>query len=184
MSGLPLLRTERLLLRPWRDTDLPEFAAQNADPEVRAHFPGTLTREESNASAAKIREHAERHGYGPFAVEIPGVAEFAGFIGLMNIGYQSSFTPAVEIGWRLGRAYWGRGYATEGARAALGFGFETVGLEEIVSVTVPANRRSWTVMERIGLKRDPAEDFDHPDLPDGPFKRHVLYRIKREDWKA
>jgi ribosomal-protein-alanine N-acetyltransferase len=170
------------LLRPWRDSDLAEFAAHNADPQVRAYFSNRLSREESDASAARIREHAERFGYGPFAVEIPGIARFAGFVGLMNIGFEAPFTPAVEIGWRLGRAYWGQGYATEGARAALDFGFRTIGLPEIFSMTPPSNRRSWAVMERIGMKRDPADDFDHPDVPDGPLKRHVLYRISRADW--
>jgi RimJ/RimL family protein N-acetyltransferase len=184
VSGLPLLRTERLILRPWRDSDLPEFATHNADPEVRAYFPSTLSREESDGSAAKIREHAERHGYGLWAIEISGVTSFAGFVGLMNVGYEAHFTPAVEIGWRLGRVYWGQGYASEGAHAALEFGFRTVGLDEIVSVTVPANRRSRAVMERIGMKRDSAEDFDHPDVPDGPLKRHGLYRIKRAGWKG
>ncbi|HLG90458.1 MAG TPA: GNAT family N-acetyltransferase [Alphaproteobacteria bacterium] len=184
MSGLPVLRTERLLLRPWRDSDLPEFAAHNADPEVRAYFPGTLSRQDSDASAARICGHAERFGYGLWAVEIRGIAEFAGFIGLMNVGFEAHFTPAVEIGWRLGRRYWGCGYATEGARAALDFGFGAIGLNEIVSMTPPANRRSWAVMERIGMTRDPADDFDVPDVPDGPLKRHLLYRIKRADWKT
>ena len=161
---------------------MPEFAKHNAAPDVREYFPDMLTREQSDARAAFNDAHIKRHGYGLWAVEIPGHADFAGAIGLMNVPYEAHFTPAVEIAWRLGGAYWGHGYATEGARAALRFAFDTLGLEEVVSLTVPANRRSWAVMERLGMKRD--EDFDCPDVPDGPFKRHVLYRIKRDDWKA
>ncbi|HLK91255.1 MAG TPA: GNAT family N-acetyltransferase [Polyangia bacterium] len=174
-----VLRTERLVLRPWRDDDLPPFAALNADPRVREHFPACLSRVESDASAAKIRSAFEAQGYGLWAVEVVGVAPFIGFIGLAEPGFSAPFTPCVEIGWRLAHAHWGRGYATEGARAALAFGFGPAGLAEIVSMTTPANTRSRHVMEKLGMHRDPAEDFDHPNLaPGSPARRHVLYRLR------
>lgn len=175
---IPALRTERLHLREWRDTDLAPFAALNADPAVVEYLAGALTRAQSDALAARIREHFERHGFGAWAVEVPRVTEFAGFIGLAIPSFEARFTPCVEIGWRLAREHWGRGYATEGARAALAFGFEQLDLAEIVSFTAVANQRSRTVMERIGMRRDPSDDFDHPELPpDHPLRRHVLYRI-------
>ena len=177
------ITTPRLLLRRWRDGDLDAFAALNADPEVMAFFPALLGRAESDALAARIREHFARHGFGLWAVEVPGVAEFVGFVGLSVPRFEAPFTPCVEIGWRLVRAHWGRGYATEAARAALDFGFRRLALDEVVSFTVPANRRSRAVMERLGMAHDPAEDFDHPTLPEGhPLRRHVLYRLARADW--
>ena len=127
---------------------------------------------------ARIEAHFDRHGFGLWAVEIPDVAPFAGFIGLSIPGFDAPFTPCVEIGWRLAAEHWGRGYATEGARAVLTFGFETLKLDEIVSITVPDNLRSRRVMERIGMVHDPADHFDHPVLPEGHrLRRHVLYRI-------
>jgi len=102
---------------------------------------------------------------------------FIGVVGLETVSYQAHFTPAVEVAWRLARAYWGKGYATEAAQAALDYGFEQLGLDEIVALTVPANWRSRRVMERLGMTRVPKDDFDHPKLPDGPLKRHVLYRL-------
>lgn len=151
----------------------------NADPEVRAHFPGLLDRRESDASAARIRDHIARRGYGFWAVEVPGATPFAGFVGLMDVTVRVPFAPAVEAGWRLARAHWGKGYATEAARAALADGFGRLGLPEIVAFAVPANLRSRQVMEHLGMTRDPADDFDHPGLPAGsPLRRHVLYRIR------
>lgn len=174
-----MLRTERLILRPWREADLAPFAALNADPRVREHFPSCLTQAESDASAVRIRANFEAHGYGLWAAEVAGGAPFIGFIGLAEPGFVAHFTPCVEIGWRLAHAHWGRGYATEGARAALEFGFQTVGLAEVVSMTTPANTRSRHVMEKLGMHRDPAEDFDHPNLaPGSPARRHVLYRLR------
>jgi RimJ/RimL family protein N-acetyltransferase len=173
------LRTARLLLRPWRDADLAPFADLNADPAVFEYLPGPLARPESDALAGRIREHFERNGFGLWAVEVPAVTSFAGFIGLSIPAFAAHFTPCVEVGWRLGRAHWGQGYASEGAGAALPFGFEHLRLAEIVSFTVPGNRRSRAVMERIGMRHDPADDFDHPGLPEGhPLRRHVLYRIR------
>jgi len=179
------LRTDRLLLRRWTAADREPFAQMNADPRVMAHFPAALTREESDALADRIDAHFARRGFGAWAVEIPEVAPFAGFIGLAVPDFDAPFMPSVEIGWRLAAEYWGNGYATEGARAALAFGFDTLGLAEIVSFTTPDNLQSRRVMERIGMMRDPADDFDHPNLPAGhPLRRHVLYRITKEGGKA
>jgi RimJ/RimL family protein N-acetyltransferase len=176
----PDLRTDRLLLRRWRADDLEPFAALNADPAVMRYFAGTLSPAESDTVAARIARHFDERGFGLWAVEIPGAVPFAGFIGLQNPGFDAHFTPCVEIGWRLAAECWGRGYATEGARAALEFGFTTLGLAEIVSFAVEANHRSRRVMERIGMTHNPADDFDHPRLQAGdPRRRHVLYRIGR-----
>ena len=173
----PTIATPRLRLRPWRDEDLPAFAAVNADPRVTEFLPGPIDRDASDARAARIRDHFDRHGFGLWAVEVPGVADFVGFVGLSVPGFEAHFTPCVEVGWRLAHAHWGRGYATEAARAAIDFGFRRLALHEIVSFTVPDNRRSRAVMERIGMTRSPADDFDHPSLPEGhPLRRHVLYR--------
>jgi RimJ/RimL family protein N-acetyltransferase len=179
---VPVLETDRLLLRDWRDFDLAPFAALNADPQVMEHFPSLLTRDESDRYVERIRDHFARHGFGLWAVEVPGTAPFVGYVGLAVPRFEASFTPCVEIGWRLAREHWGRGYAPEAARAALHFGFERAGLDEIVSFTVPANLKSRRVMEKIGMRHDPADDFDHPSLPEGHrLRRHVLYRIGREE---
>jgi len=175
-----MLQTDRLILREWRDEDLAPFAALNADERVAAFLPGTLTREESDAMAARIREHFARRGFGLWVVEAPGVSPFLGFVGLSVPSFEAPFTPCVEIGWRLAFEHWGFGYATEAARAAVRFGFDELGLDEIVSFTVPDNLRSRAVMERLGMRRSPADDFDHPKLPPGHrLRRHVLYRIVR-----
>ncbi len=174
------LQTNRLLLRRWRIEDRQSFAAMNADLRVMEHFPKLLTREESNAVVDRIEAHFREHGFGVWALEILGVTPFAGFVGLSHPRFEASFTPCVEIGWRLAAEYWGQGYATEGAKAALNFGFLTLGLAEILSFTVPANVRSRRVMEKIGMTHEAAEDFDHPLLAPGHrLSRHVLYRIKR-----
>ena len=144
------------------------------------HFASVLPRDESDALAASIEAHFARHRFGLWALEIPGVEPFAGFVGLSVPSLEAPFTPCVEIGWRLAVEHWGCGYATEGARAVLAFGFETLGLGEIVSFTVRGNLRSRRVMERIGMTHDPADDFDHPSFPaKHPLRRHVLYRIAR-----
>jgi RimJ/RimL family protein N-acetyltransferase len=174
------LRTDRLLLRRWLAADRDPFAALNADPHVMEHFPATLSREESDARAARIDAHFDQHGFGLWAVEIPNVVPFAGFVGLWVTPFEAHFTPCVELGWRLAAKHWGHGYATEAARAALAFGFETLRLAEIVSFTVPANLRSRRVMEKLGMTHNPADDFDHPALPEAhPLRRHVLYRVPR-----
>jgi RimJ/RimL family protein N-acetyltransferase len=172
------LRTERLLLRRWQESDLAPWAAMNADPEVREHLGDLLTREQADASVARYEAAFEAHGFGWFAVEVPATGEFIGFAGLDRIDEGLPFT-GVEIGWRLARSAWGKGYATEAARAVLAFGFETLGLPEILALTTVGNVRSQAVMRRIGMTRDPAEDFDHPDEPEGPLRRHVLFRITR-----
>ena len=183
MSGVAApreLRTARLLLRRWRDDDRAPFAALNADPLVTEFLPGPLSRADSDALADRIAAHFAAHGFGLWAIEAPGQVPFAGFVGLAVPAFKAAFTPCVEVGWRLSASCWGRGYATEGARAALAVGFSRLGLAEIVSFTVPANVRSRRVMERLGMTHDPADDFDHPALPDGdPLRRHVLYRATR-----
>jgi RimJ/RimL family protein N-acetyltransferase len=169
-----------LWLRKWSPGDRAPFAELNADPRVMRHFPALLSREESDELAERIEAGFARRGFGLWAVEIPGVTSFAGFIGLSVPGFEAPFTPCVEIGWRLAARHWGQGYAPEGARAALAFAFGVLKLEEVVSFTVPANRPSRRVMEKIGMAHDPADDFDHPSFPDGhPLRRHVLYRMAR-----
>ena len=175
-----MLTTDRLLLRRWRDDDREPFAALNADPVVMELFPSTLTRSESDGLIDRIEKHLDEHGFGLWAVEVPGGASFIGFVGLSVVPFDAHFTPAVEVGWRLARDHWGRGHATEGARAALALAFGDLGLGEVVSFTAVANRRSRAVMERLGLTHDPADDFDHPRLAaDSPILRHVLYRLSR-----
>lgn len=179
------IRTDRLLLRHWRASDREPFAKMNADPRVMEHFPGLLSRAESDVRVDRIQAHFKERGFGIWAVEIAGVAPFAGFIGLSVPPFEARFTPCVEIGWRLAAEFWNRGYATEGARACLGYGFRWLNVDEIVSFTVAANLRSRRVMEKIGMTRSPSDDFDHPALPEGhPLRRHVLYRIARSDWAA
>ena len=177
MATAPAIDTDRLHLRLWRPEDRPAFAAMNADPMVMEFFPKLLDRAESDGRAAKIDEHFARHGFGLWAVEVPGAVDFIGFVGLSVPEFEAHFTPCVEIGWRLARDYWSKGYATEAALAVLSFGFQQLALEEIVSFTVPANRRSRRVMERIGMTHSPADDFDHPTISEAhPLRRHVLYR--------
>lgn len=175
----PELRTERLLLRRWRDEDLDPFAALNADARVMEHFfRGVSSRRETADFIARIEAEFEDRGFGLWAVEIPGSARFIGFVGLHVALFEAHFTPAVEVGWRLSAAHWGHGYATEAGRAAVRFGFEHAGLSEIVSFTSTGNARSQRVMQRIGMTRDAAGDFEHPAVPVGhPIRPHVLYRF-------
>lgn len=171
-------RTARLVLRRWTPADRAPFAAMNADPVVMQHMPTVLDRAASDAMVDRIDAHFAAHGFGLWAVEADG--ELAGYVGLQHVPFEAPFGPAVEIGWRLARSAWGKGYATEAAREACRIGFEEHGLDAIVSFTVRANERSWGVMERIGMKRDPAGDFDHPRLPPGnPLRPHILYRLFR-----
>ncbi|MFZ1429726.1 MAG: GNAT family N-acetyltransferase [Geminicoccaceae bacterium] len=183
MTGM--ITTARLRLRLWREQDLPAFAALNADPRVMEHFPGTLSSTDSDAMAARHRAHLAAHGFGLWAVEVPGRAAFIGCVGLAVPRFAAHFTPCVEIGWRLAAEHWGQGYATEAAAAVLGHAFGRLGLEQVVSFTVPANLRSRRVMERLGMTRAPADDFDHPSLPEGhPLRPHLLYRLSRAAWLA
>jgi ribosomal-protein-alanine N-acetyltransferase len=174
------LQTERLRLRRWRDEDLEPLAALNADSEVMEFMPAPLTRAESDAMVGRFEDGFERRGFGVFAVEVSATGEFAGFVGLAAATFDAPFTPAVEVGWRLARHHWGFGYATEAATAALADGFDRLELDEIVSFTAVINQRSQRVMERLGMTHDPADDFDHPVLPEGDRLRpHVLYRLRR-----
>jgi RimJ/RimL family protein N-acetyltransferase len=182
---IPRLTTERLLLREWRDADREPFAALNADSRVMELMPGTLTRAESDALVDRIRSRWEQDGVGLWAVERRDDGAFVGFTGLARQTFEAPFNPAIEVGWRLAFDAWGHGYATEAARASLRFGFLDRALDEIVSFTTATNARSRAVMERIGMTRDPADDFDHPSLPVGsPIRRHVLYRLSRRTWSA
>jgi len=175
------LSTPRLVLRRWRDADREPFAAMNADPEVMEHFPAPLSRAESDELVDSIEAGFEHHGFGLWAVEVRESGEFVGFTGLAVPSFEAHFTPAVEVGWRLARPAWGRGYATEAGAAALEFAIAELDLGEVVSFTSVANRRSRAVMERLGMTRDPADDFDHPLIaPGDPLRRHVLYRIGAE----
>ncbi len=179
MPSTPVLRTERLVLRGFRDADRDPFAALNDDPVVMEHFVAPLTREQSDAFVDRILARWEMQGYGLWAVEVGGA--FAGYVGLARSDFDASFTPAVEVGWRLARPFWGRGIATEGARAALAYGFGEVGLDEIDSWTALTNVRSWRVMERLGMVRD--VEFEHPRVPVGhPVRPHVLYRLPAQLW--
>jgi RimJ/RimL family protein N-acetyltransferase len=173
------LRTARLLLRGWHDDDVAAFAEMSADPTVMQYLVPLSERGLSVEDwVARARAHWDEHGFGQWVVELPGAASFIGVVGLGNVSYEAAFTPAVEVAWRLARAYWGHGYATEAARAALDYGFGELGLSEIIALTVPANQRSRRVMERLGMTRAPEDDFDHPRVPEGPLKRCVLYRLR------
>jgi RimJ/RimL family protein N-acetyltransferase len=179
------LTTPRLILRAWREEDLEPFARLNADERATQYLLHRLSREQSDALVERIGAHFERKGFGLWAVEAPGVAPFIGAVGLVVPGFSAAFTPCVEIGWRLAPEFWGHGFASEAARAALAFGFETLGLDEIVSFTVPANTRSQAVMQRLGMMHSPADDFDHPLVPAGHrLLRHVLYRLSKETWRV
>ena len=172
------IETGRLLLRRWRESDRIPFQAMNADPRVMEFFPSVLSPAESDALFGRIQAHFDRHGFGPFAVESRESSTFFGYVGVFVPEFDAHFTPAVEIGWRLAFDFWGRGYATEGARAVIQYAFNDLGLAGLVSFTVPANLRSRRVMEKIGMTHDPRDDFDHPKLPEGhPLRRHVLYRL-------
>jgi RimJ/RimL family protein N-acetyltransferase len=178
------LRTERLLLRRWRMSDREPFAALNADSEVMRYFPRPLTRQASDRLAELIDADLERQGWGLWALEQRATGHFLGFTGLSRPTFEASFTPAVEIGWRLARAAWGCGFATEAARAAAAFAFDALNLDELVSFTAEPNARSRAVMRRLGMRHDPAEDFDHPHVPAGELRRHVLYRLTAAQGKA
>ncbi|MES9854105.1 MAG: GNAT family N-acetyltransferase [Candidatus Thiodiazotropha sp. L084R] len=176
------LETERLTLRQWRMSDLEPFAQLNSDSQVMACFPAPLDRIESDALADRCRELIQQRGWGFWAVELRETRSFIGFVGLHIPSAELPFSPCVEIGWRIAVSYWGKGYATEAANSVLSFGFEQLGLQEIVSFTTIGNRRSRRVMERLGM-RDTACDFDHPAVPLGhPLSKHSLYRLSKSDW--
>jgi RimJ/RimL family protein N-acetyltransferase len=184
------IQTERLLLRPWRDSDRAPFGAMNADSTVMEHFQGTRTRQESDDFVDRIMAHWAEHGWGLFALEVTAgedrpAVPFIGFTGLWPADYVQP--GMVEVGWRLAHDAWGHGYAPEAARASLRFGFEQVGLDQIVSFTVPQNTNSQRVMQKIGLRRDPSGDFDHPNVKRDEYpelEAHVFYRLPRDAWEA
>jgi RimJ/RimL family protein N-acetyltransferase len=173
------LRTDRLLLRDWREADLAPFAEMNTDPAVMEFFPSLLDDRESDELARWFSAELAEYGYCPWAVELVDSGAFIGFVGLNNVADYQPFAPNVEVGWRLARRYWGSGYATEGASAALRYGLDQLGLAEIVSFTSVINIRSRAVMERLGMSRNPADDFEHPRIAAGHVLRpHVLYRAR------
>lgn len=183
-TAFPLM-TERLLLRPWTDADRHAFRRLNADPRVMAFFPAPLSDGQSDALLGRIRAHQAEHGFTFWAVEDRAGGGLAGMTGLARVTFAAPFTPCVEIGWRFFPDYWGTGYAIEAARLAFGYGFTTLHLDEIVAFTTTGNRHSQGLMRRLGMARDPADDFDHPHLPAGhPLLRHVLYCIKRTAWEG
>ncbi len=175
-----ILQTERLLLRRWRAADREPFAQLNADTRVMQFFPARLSREESDRAVDRIEAHFAEHGFGLYAAELRNQRLFIGFVGLAVPNFDVHFAPCVEIGWRIAAEHWNQGLATEGARAVLNCAFGPLGLQEVVSFTVPANLASRRVMEKIGMTRYPEYDFDHPRLPEGhPLRRHVVYRVRR-----
>jgi RimJ/RimL family protein N-acetyltransferase len=183
----PVLRTGRLVLRGWTDTDRAPFAEMNADPEVMEHFPSALDRARSDAFVDRIESHFAERGFGLWAVEAAG--EFLGFTGLAVPRFHVDWMdereqPVLEVGWRLRRSAWGSGYATEAAGAALGFAFDVLGRDEVVSFTVVENARSRAVMERLGMRFLTA--YDHP-VEGGPSLPSVCYLLRRSQhvpWEA
>ncbi|BCJ50825.1 N-acetyltransferase [Actinoplanes sp. NBRC 14428] len=172
------LKTARLLLRQWRADDVMPWAAMNADPLVREHFPEILTYDQSAGSVDAFRSELERRGWGWWALELAATGEFIGMAGLDPVDDELPF-GGVEVGWRLARSAWGHGYATEAGHACLDYGFDVLNLTEILAITAVGNQRSQAVMHRLGMTRDPADDFDDPTVPPGPLRRSVVYRIKR-----
>lgn len=179
------ITTERLLLRPWSESDVAPFAQMNTDPEVVEYLPSPISESESRQFVRRIQDHFAEHGYGLYVLEKREDGSFLGYTGLNWAAFESHFTPALEVGWRLVRDAWGQGFATEAARACMAGIFLETDISEIVSFTVPANTRSAAVMQRLGMTRDPADDFIHPRLgPDHPLGPHILYRLDRGQWEA
>jgi RimJ/RimL family protein N-acetyltransferase len=173
-----MIETSRLILRPWRKSDMSLFAEQNADPIVMQYLTGVLTRAESDAYVERAERHFVENGFCKWAVEVPGISPFIGAVGLTRVRFKASFTPAVEVAWRLSHRYWGQGYATEAAAAAIADGFDRVGLREIVAMTALGNTASIRVMERLGMSR--SIEFDYPNHPEGSqLRRHILYRLQQ-----
>lgn len=184
-KGAKMIQTSRLILRNWTKEDMEPFAALNQDPRVMEFFPGLISRQDSDQFVKIVSDHISDFGWGFWAASLIETGEFIGFIGLKNVSFTAHFIPAVEVGWRLAFKHWGKGYATEGAKAALKYAFETLQLGEVVSFTTTQNIRSRHVMEKIGMHHDPKDDFDHPKLSEGhPLRRHVLYRLKNNQYKS
>jgi RimJ/RimL family protein N-acetyltransferase len=183
MTPTIFAETPRLILRDWRDSDREPFAAMGRDPEIMAFLGPLMTREQSDAGIDRQRALIAADGLGFWAAERKADGAFLGFIGPKHTSFPAHFAPAVELGWRLSRLAWGQGLATEGAIAARDWAFAAAGLDEVVAITVPANLKSQAVMRKIGLRRDEAGDFEHPNLaPGDPLRRHVLYRMSRAAW--
>jgi RimJ/RimL family protein N-acetyltransferase len=177
------LETARLLLRGWREEDVKPFAGMNADPNVMEHFPSRLTLDETKLFVDRIVNQFAERNFGLWAVELKSSCEFIGFVGLLVPTFDAHFTPCVEVGWRIAKEHWGSGYAPEAALEAMRDGFERIELDEIVSMTATTNKKSIRVMEKIGMLRNPEDDFDHPRLPDDHLlRRHVLYRLSKAQW--
>jgi RimJ/RimL family protein N-acetyltransferase len=170
------LTTDRLRLRQWRDADLDAWAAMNADQQVREFWPDLLTRDQAAACLDAFRGELTERGWGWWALEVTATGEFIGMAGLDPVDEQAPVS-GVEAGWRLARAAWGHGYATEAARAVLAHGFQVLNLPEILAIAAAGNERSRALMRRLGMTHDPAEDFDDPDMPAGPLRHAVVYRI-------
>lgn len=181
---VPTLVTQRLLLRQWRPADVDAMHAINTDPVVMEHFPTLPSYDETAAAVERFTGALEEGGPGLYAVDVRETGEFVGFTGLAVPSFETAFTPCVEVGWRLAQSAWGNGYATEGANAALAHAFDVLELDEVVSFTAHPNVRSRNVMERLGMTINRAEDFDHPNVADGPLRRHLLARISAGNWRA
>ncbi len=179
-----MYETTRLILRPWRPSDLTPFAVMGQDPLVMEFFPELLTQEETSASIERIQSTFVAHGFCFYACELKESGEFIGFIGLSVPNFTAHFTPCVEIGWRIASSHWGHGYATEGALKCLEIGFNEFHLNEIVSIAVKGNYKSIKVMQKLGMVREIKGDFQHPKLAmEHPLSLHVLYKINQEQWR-
>jgi RimJ/RimL family protein N-acetyltransferase len=179
------ISTARLLLRPWRPEDLDFLAAMNTDDRVMEFFPNRPTRDESQAMLTKWNDYIASNGHGFWACELKKTGDFIGIIGLAALSYETPFTPCTEVGWRLRPEFWGHGFASEGAKKCLEYGFDTLPLDQIVAQTAVGNAKSRRVMESIGMRYCVGEDYDHPKVPEGhPHRRHVLYRIHRVDFRT
>lgn len=175
-----IIETDRLILRTWSNEDAVEYYCINQDPKVIEFLKGSLTMSEVTDFISSMNKQFDELGYTLWAAEEKTKSQFIGFIGLNFIKWEAPFGQAVEVGWRLGSEYWKKGYATEGAKACLKYGFNQCDLKEIVSFTVPANIRSFRVMEKIGMIRDLEGDFAHPNLPlEHKLSKHILYRIQK-----
>jgi len=173
-----IFESERLGFRTWLDRDTEPFFQLNSDPEVMEFFPSLHSYEQTVAYIDRITTFFEENNFGLWAVDEKDSGKFIGFIGLTRATFESPFTPCIEIGWRLAKAFWGKGYATEGAAACLDYGFNTLGLSEINSFTAVTNKRSERVMQKIGMKY--IGNFEHTSLPEGhPLRPHVLYKIEK-----
>jgi len=177
-QGIHQLQTSRLILRNWKQKDIEPFAILNSDPRVCEFLPNILSREETLTSVKKIQSHFKKYAFGLFAVELINTKTFIGFVGLKYFSFDSHFTPSVELAWRLSWENWGRGLATEAAQKVTQYGFETIGLPEILAITAKNNQRSRRVMEKLGMYTSEDENFLHPQLEySHPLAEHVLYRF-------